>query len=140
MKALTICQPWVWAIIHANKRVENRTWYTDYRGPLLIHAGKSRSWMNPPTLRQLEPFGIRRYELPFGAIVGVCSLVAVLDGVGRMRQGNFNGLDLGDPRFIEGPQCFVLANVRSLTPIPWRGAQGLFDVPDDVLPSEVCRG
>ena len=41
MKALSIKQPWAWAIIHAGKNVENRTWATSYRGPLLIHAGKT---------------------------------------------------------------------------------------------------
>ncbi|MHC4404130.1 MAG: ASCH domain-containing protein [Planctomycetota bacterium] len=42
MKALTICQPWAWAIIHGPKPVENRGWATKYRGPLAIHAGQSR--------------------------------------------------------------------------------------------------
>lgn len=28
------------------KRVENREWPTSYRGPLLIHAGKSREWLD----------------------------------------------------------------------------------------------
>lgn len=40
MKALSVKQPWAWAIIHAGKDIEKRTWRTDYRGPLLIHAGK----------------------------------------------------------------------------------------------------
>lgn len=38
MKALTIKQPWAWAILRAGKNVENRTWGTVYRGPLLIHS------------------------------------------------------------------------------------------------------
>jgi hypothetical protein len=41
MKALSIQQPWAWAIIHAGKRVENRTWSTRFRGPFFIHAGKT---------------------------------------------------------------------------------------------------
>ena len=28
MKALTIKQPWAWAIIHAGKDIENRDWVT----------------------------------------------------------------------------------------------------------------
>lgn len=39
MKALTVKQPWAWAIIHAGKCWENRNWKTNYRGPLLIHSG-----------------------------------------------------------------------------------------------------
>ena len=133
MKALTICQPWAWAILNANKRVE-------YRGPLLIHAGKSRSWMQPQVLRQLEPFGIRVHELQFGAIVGVCSLVAVVAQPAGHQLDAMDNIDLGDPRFIEGPWCWVLSDVRELAnPIPWRGEQGLFEVEDNFVPPEVRR-
>ncbi len=41
MKTLTVKAPWVWCIFHASKNIENRTWKTDYRGPLLIHMGKN---------------------------------------------------------------------------------------------------
>lgn len=40
MRGLTIRQPWASCIVEKGKRVENRTWSTDYRGPLLIHAGQ----------------------------------------------------------------------------------------------------
>ena len=46
MKCLSILQPWAWAIIHGGKDVENRTWRTAYRGPLLIHASLSRRAYN----------------------------------------------------------------------------------------------
>lgn len=44
MKALTVRQPWAWAIIHGGKNVENRGagFTKTYRGPLLIHA--SGAW------------------------------------------------------------------------------------------------
>ena len=29
MKALSIRQPWAWAILHAGKDIENRDWRTD---------------------------------------------------------------------------------------------------------------
>ena len=45
MKALTICQPYPHLIMLGEKPVENRTWATSYRGPLAIHAGKSRQWL-----------------------------------------------------------------------------------------------
>ena len=38
--AISIRQPWAWAILHLRKNVENRTWSTNFRGPVLIHAGK----------------------------------------------------------------------------------------------------
>ena len=41
MKAITVRQPWAWAILHGGKDVENRTRNIagSYRGPLVIHAG-----------------------------------------------------------------------------------------------------
>ena len=40
MRALTVRQPWAWAIIHGGKDVENRVRSLGpYRGPVAIHAG-----------------------------------------------------------------------------------------------------
>ena len=41
MKVLTIKQPWASLIIEGYKEYEFRSWKTNYRGELLIHAGKS---------------------------------------------------------------------------------------------------
>lgn len=38
MKAITVKQPWASLIVAGIKDIENRTWATKYRGPLLIHA------------------------------------------------------------------------------------------------------
>lgn len=38
MKAITVRQPWAWAIIHAGKDIENRSWKTKTRGRVAIHA------------------------------------------------------------------------------------------------------
>lgn len=40
MKAISIRQPWAWLIAHGHKDIENRSWRTNYRGPVLIHAAK----------------------------------------------------------------------------------------------------
>lgn len=44
MRALTIHQPWTWAIVAGLKPVEIRTWYNPYRGIVLIHAGREESF------------------------------------------------------------------------------------------------
>ena len=38
MKALSVIMPWPWLILHHGKDVENRSWRTNYRGRLFIHA------------------------------------------------------------------------------------------------------
>ena len=38
--ALSLRQPWAWAILNAGKDIENRSWPTRHRGLTLIHAAK----------------------------------------------------------------------------------------------------
>lgn len=38
MKALSIKQPWLHAILTEGKRIENRTWQTKHRGWIALHA------------------------------------------------------------------------------------------------------
>ena len=42
MKAISIKQPWASLIAHGIKDIENRSWRTNYRGRVLIHAGASK--------------------------------------------------------------------------------------------------
>lgn len=44
MKALTIYQPWASLIALGVKEIETRSWNTNYRGPLAIHAANRRRW------------------------------------------------------------------------------------------------
>jgi hypothetical protein len=73
---LTIRQPWAWAIIHGGKDVENRSWSTKHRRPLLIHAGSAFEPRGYETVQQLatqQP--PPPSELIHGAIIGVVGLV-----------------------------------------------------------------
>ncbi len=124
MKALTICQPYAHLILTGEKPVENRTWTTRYRGPLLIHAGKSRAWMDEDDER--------RYPgMVFGAIVGR----VIMRGCMRPDRYLVEHPEHADNVHVNGPFCFVLLEpVRFANPIPYRGAQGFFNVPDELLP------
>ncbi len=127
MKALSIHQPWAWAILHAGKTMENRTWRTNYRGPLLIHASKTRSsYDREPRLDWGKVYGValpKWEELVTGAIVGVVELVDCLPVA-----------SVPTSPWVEGPVCWLVANPIAFTePVPWRGMQGLFDVPDETM-------
>lgn len=130
MRALTVCQPWAWAIVRGSKRIENRSWHTHYRGPLLIHAGKSRDWFTADAIEGIEHIERRRVSetmagMEFGALIGRCRLVDCIPSDLAVRRGY---------GYVCGPWCFVLADVEALAkPIPFRGGQGFFDVPDGVL-------
>lgn len=82
-KVLTIRQPWAWAIIHAGKDVENRTWKTNHRGTLLIHAGRK---IDPAGVEFLERSGIEipPEALEGGTIIGSVQVTdCVLDSTSR---------------------------------------------------------
>lgn len=132
MKALTICQPYPRLILIGEKHVENRTWSTPYRGPLLIHAGKSRQWLEDGDEEEAVAAGD---PLVYGALVGVARLAACV----RLEVIESGQLDREFPQLANrahcgGPWCWVLDGVRRLrAPIPWRGDRGLFDVPDEAV-------
>jgi len=123
MKFISIRQPWAWCIFHG-KPVENRSWWTNYRGPLGIHAAKG---MTRAEYEFCRAFAARlgltvppMADLPRGGIVGRAKLV---DCVSRH----------ASPWFF-GPNGLVLEDAEPLPFIPLKGALGLFDVPEGVLP------
>jgi hypothetical protein len=132
MKALTICQPYGEAICRGLKRVENRTWPTDARGPLLIHAGKSRDWLDSWRTASHD----WRRIMAFGAIVGRAELVDCVR-IRALRAGKCGHDDLRYHEHAEGPWCWVLDSIERLErPFPCRGRQGLFDVSIEALEME----
>lgn len=71
MKVLTIRQPWATLIIKKYKRFEFRSWFSKYRGDLLIHAGK--------TIDKDAYIRLKKYlpeNLPLGKIIGKVTLVS----------------------------------------------------------------
>jgi activating signal cointegrator 1 len=143
-KAITLRPYWAWAVCHAGKRVENRTWFTHYRGPLLIHAGKGNKKTDAADRAALQALGIEPpppEKLVRGAIVAECWLVdcVAFEG-GRMKAGGRRNAKMlganGKSRassfesdlFAKGPWCWVLDSVRHLGPFALRGRLGIYDV------------
>lgn len=115
MKAITLKQPWAWAVIFGGKDIESRSWSTKYRGPLMIHAGKA--FRTDLTM----PRGVRaphREELDFGAIIGVVDLVDVVTkSRSRWFQEDLFGFVLRNPRPLSKPvPCKGMLNLW--TPMP----------------------
>lgn len=75
MKALTVRQPWAWAIVAGYKDVDNRARRTNFRGPLLIHAGVT---LDPSGFQFLWEMGLYKAlpgVLPHGGLVGMVDVV-----------------------------------------------------------------
>lgn len=116
MKAISIQQPWAWAILNAGKDIENRDWRTNLRGRVLIYAGKKIDkpgydfLYHKMGLLHVPPYK----ELKTGGIVG---MVEIVDCVSD-----------SDSRWFFGPFGFVLKNPLPLEFFPCRGKLGFFEV------------
>lgn len=114
LRALSIRQPWAWLIVNGYKDVENRSWPTQHRGPLLIHAGASRVHLRADETRVEERFGIRPpTEYDFGGIIGSVDLLDCGERVDSPWH---------EPEFIG----WLLGKPRRLPFRPVKGALGLF--------------
>lgn len=148
MRALSFTQPWASLIACGAKRIETRSWWTPYHGPLAIHAAKAMpGWaedccFESPFVEVLEAAGFGGPEsLPRGAVVATCRLVACLP-TGAALPPRFvpaeHERDFGD--FSLGRYAWLLADVVALpTPVPARGAPGLWPLPPEVERA-VARG
>lgn len=118
-KALSIRQPWAWAIINAGKDIENRSWPTKFRGPVCIHAAKGDGtwsewdeavWFVEGTMGHVPPL---RSMITKGGIIGTAEIVDCVNAI-------------ESPWFF-GPYGFVLRNVQPVEFIPVKGALSFFD-------------
>ena len=119
--ALSIRQPWASLIVWGLKTIEVRSWSTDYRGQLFIHAAKT------PDEQAMKRFQIES-PLPLGHIIGTVELIEVE----RFTPSTWNKLadahlDIG----VFAPDLYAwhLTNSKPLAnPVPYRGDRGLFRV------------
>lgn len=125
MKALTIKQPFASLIAEGYKEYEFRTWKTKYRGPLLIHAGKS---VDRKAMKKFEQYNL---EYPVSAIIAKAEIEDVIyvdDEFRKMlKEKNplvYSGV-INDESW-EG-YAFKLKNVQKQEPIIINGQLGLWN-------------
>ena len=165
--ALSIRQPWASLIVLPEtayvpldqqitpKDIENRTWETRVRGPILIHAAKSMTWdeyldglsfayrINP---KLVEALGVLTVSASMGFIVDQTKqhitridLAHGLSDCPLPRGGIIGSVNLAaclyrsPSPWFQGPYGFVLLDPKPLPFVPLSGRLGFFDVPG-VLP------
>lgn len=121
--ALSVRQPWAWAIIHAGKDVENRGQMAirymklGRSGGIAIHAAKGMTRDEYDNAREfMAKIGVAcppAADLVRGAIIGTVEI----DGVTSKS---------ASPWFF-GPRAIRILNPRAVDPIYLSGALGLFN-------------
>lgn len=119
--ALSVRQPWAWAIIHAGKDIENRSWQSvnhglRMRGRIAIHAAKGMT--KAEYEEGCEFIDSMGWTCPGPTALfrgGVIGSVEVVDVVAKH-----------DSRWFFGPRGLVLRYPRPCAFIPAIGALGYF--------------
>jgi hypothetical protein len=117
MKIVSVKQPWASLIVRGVKDIENRSWSTIYRGPLLVHASLKPDQITSEEVE--ERYGVPPTGGPYGGVVGIVDLVDVRT--------------LSTSRWFSGPFGWVLENARPLPFVPWRGSLGLRTAQPELL-------
>ncbi|MHC5613271.1 MAG: ASCH domain-containing protein [Nostoc sp.] len=127
MKALSVRQPWAWAIIYALKDIENRGWPIHYRGDILIHAAKTCTKKEYQVAREFcQGMGVvipELISLRRGQVIGIVTIVDCkiasshklrlvggclgnITGSWRTREKSHQFLTLGDWGYLKYPMIW----------------------------------
>lgn len=157
MKALTLTEPYATLVLNGWKRYETRSWQTRYRGPLAIHAaatfngvGGKREFeqimrdLHPELLARLTFGAPTPLQFPLGSIIGVTWLeecVPVEDVRDEIDQTDkeFDWWEGEVGNYRDGRYAWKLRDPVAFQPFKWKGHQGLWDVPDEVIPEFARR-
>lgn len=123
MKVITIKQPWASLIIDGYKKYEFRSWKTNYRGKILIHAGLNIE------KNVLERFNEYHLYYEKGAIIGEATLVdcILVDEKFNEELRNINPLVYAKSNHVE-TYAWKLENIKKYdTPIFIKGKLGLWN-------------
>lgn len=75
MRGLTLTQPWASLVAAGHKRVETRSWRSNYRGPVAIHAAKGMPAEAKEFARLQRALERIPSPIPCGAIVATATLI-----------------------------------------------------------------
>lgn len=119
MKAITLHQPWASLIAFRDKRIENRTWKPPgmiLNQVIAIHAGMKVQKDLPEWLAPI----VRLLPIPRGEIVCTARVIGYTTS--------------SSDRYFAGPIGWLLADVKPCKkPVRIFGAQGLWNVPEDIV-------
>jgi len=144
MKAISLWQPWASLWLTDRKVHETRHWSTPHRGWLAVHATKHfekdfSTWAAMQDILDDEFGGHWAMDLPTSAIIGAVDLIAC-EQMPAAKPAHADDFQCGNweaGRFAWRRAAIVKLN----QPIPYRGRQSMFTLPDEVtrmiLPSQV---
>lgn len=136
-KCLSVHQPWAYLLAVGRRKIEVRSWSTDYRGEVLIHAGMAVEQHEYKRLGLPDARGLKQRitQLTVGAIIGAATLTGV-ELVSKAQWEKLRRLHLerGERCYGDDTWCWFFKNAKLFrNPIPYAGMLGLFSVPASVV-------
>lgn len=128
MKVLSIKEPYATLIMHKKKTIETRSWKTNYRGELYIHASKSnvaKEYLEKEGLNEL----IKDVSMNYGCIICKCHLVDCI----YMTEEYIEKMKKEDPQeyvcgaYSVGRYAWILENIEVIEPIEAKGKLGIWN-------------
>lgn len=133
MKVLSLTEPYATLIKEKKKLIETRSWKTDYRGELYIHASNTKipkEWKDNQELFSL----VNNTKLHFGEIICKCNLVDCIymteEYVEKMKMDNYQEYICGV--YEVGRYAWILEDITPLEePIRAKGQLNLWTLYDE---------
>lgn len=119
MKCISIKQPWASLILEGIKPVENRTRPWNHKGPVAIHTGKTFDYEGFTSV--IRGCSDNVYQIAYDSqelIGGIIGSVKMIDCVKDH-----------DSDYFFGPYGYVFENPKKIDLIPWKGQQGIMNIP-----------
>lgn len=108
MKVLTLKQPWATLVAEGIKEYEFRSWKTNYRGKLLIHAGAGID------KKDMERFSNLNLDFPLKKIIAEVELVDCLELNDELNEKIINENNIAYGSKKRSGYAWKLKNVKKL--------------------------
>lgn len=141
MKVISIKEPFATLITNGTKKIETRSWKTNYRGELFIHAsGKSlaKEFLTNDFVVNL----IKNMDMNYGNIICRCNLVDCIymdeDFIEYIKQ---NPTEYNCGEYKIGRYAWVMEDIEPIYPIPAKGQLNIwnFDGAYELINKVRCR-
>ena len=131
MKVISIKEPFASLIANGFKKIETRSWKTNYRGELFIHASGKKlatEFLNNECVITL----IKGMQMNYGNIICRCKIVDCVymdeDFIEKIKQNN---VEYSCGEYSVGRYAWILEDVRPIIPIVAKGRLNIWNFAGD---------
>lgn len=126
MKVISIQEPYGSLILKGHKKIETRSWKTNYRGELYIHTSSTIfKGDNSKAFNYID-----KKDLVFGSIICKCKLVDCIE----MTEEFINSVDSKEKElgvYSIGRYAWILDDIEPIEPIKTRGKLNIWEYEEE---------